>query len=124
MGSHIRDFAYIKTKDMNLCVVSSSADYSVVIVDMDTPDMDVSYVQLKDIPYEGRAYSRQVEWVTGTNYVWIAGQPQDEVYVIDVSTKKIIKTFTDVDARKLLTVSPYGYCPMVCNVSTLTCPCK
>jgi len=111
-----RDFAYIKTDDMNLFVVSSSADYSVAIVDMDT--MDVSYVSLKDIPYEGRAYSRQVEWVTGTPYVWIGGQTQDEAYVIDVSKKELIKTFTDVDARKLLSVSPFGFMGMADEIAT------
>ena len=45
---------------MNLFVVSSSSDYKVAIVDMDN-DYEVSYVYLKDVPYDGRRYSRQVE---------------------------------------------------------------
>merc|ERR1712238_37256 len=112
-----RDFAYIKTDKMNLFVVSSSSDYKVAIVDMDSAtegdsDYVVDYVQLKDIPYEGRSYSRQVEWVEGTNYVWIGGQQDDEAYVIDLSTKELIKTFTEVDPRKLLSVTPYGFLGM------------
>merc|ERR1712238_69402 len=112
-----RDFAYIKTDKMNLFVVSSSSDYKVAIVDMDSAtegdsDYVVDYVQLKDIPYEGRSYSRQVEWVEGTNYVWIGGQQDDEAYVIDLATKELIKTFTDVDPRKLLSVTPYGFLGM------------
>merc|ERR1712238_114940 len=101
----------------NLFVVSSSSDYKVAIVDMDSAtegdsDYIVDYVSLKDIPYEGRSYSRQVEWVEGTNYVWIGGQQDDEAYVIDLSTKELIKTFTDVDPRKLLSVTPYGFLGM------------
>merc|ERR1712238_87227 len=112
-----RDFAYIKTDKMNLFVVSSSSDYKVAIVDMDSAtegdsDYVVDYVQLKDIPYEGRSYSRQVEWVEGTNYVWIGGQQDDEAYVIDLSTRELIKTFTEVDPRKLLSVTPYGFLGM------------
>merc|ERR1711865_895581 len=111
-----RDFAYIKTDEMNLFVVSSSSDYKVSIVDMDSAteggDYVVEYVSLKDIPYEGRSYSRQVEWVEGTNYVWIGGQQDDEAYVIDLSTKELIKTFTEVDPRKLLSVTPYGFLGM------------
>merc|ERR1712161_24228 len=111
-----RDFAYIKTDEMNLFVVSSSSDYKVAIVDMDSAveggDYVVDYIQLKDIPYEGRSYSRQVEWVEGTNYVWIGGQQDDEAYVIDLSTKELIKTFTEVDPRKLLSVTPYGFLGM------------
>merc|ERR1712238_381025 len=101
----------------NLFVVSSSSDYKVAIVDMDSAtegdsDYVVDYVQLKDIPYEGRSYSRQVEWGEGTNYVWIGGQQDDEAYVIDLSTKELIKTFTEVDPRKLLSVTPYGFLGM------------
>jgi len=117
-----RDFAYIKTEEMNVFVVSSSSDYKVAIVDMDSAteggDYVVEYVSLKDIPYEGRSYSRQVEWVEGTNYVWIGGQQDDEAYVIDLSTNKLIKTFTEVDPRKLLSVTPYGFLGMADEYST------
>jgi pectate lyase len=96
---------------MNLFVLSSSSDYQVAIVDLDN-DFDVSYINLKDIPYDGRAYSRQVEWVEDSNYVWIGGRQDDEAYVIDLSTKKMIKTFTDVDPRKLLSVAPHHFMGM------------
>lgn len=87
---------------MNLFVVSSSSDYKVAIVDMDSPNYDVSYVMLKDVPYEGRRYSRQVEWAEGTQYVWIGGRQDDEAYVIDIESKTLVRTFTEIDPRKLL----------------------
>lgn len=104
------DFAYIQTADMNCFVVSSSADYKIAIVDMDT--LNIDYVVLKDIPYEGRRSSRQVEWAEGTKYVWIGGRSDDEAYILDLETKQVIKTFEGVDARKLLSVSPYHFMGM------------
>jgi len=89
---------------MNYLVVASGADYQVAIVDMDSPNYDVSYVALKDTPYEERRYSRQTEWAKGTNYVWVGGNRDKEAYVIDVKNKKLVKTFTDIDPRKILSV--------------------
>lgn len=103
------DFAYIQKGDMNLFVVSSSSDYKVAIVDMDSPNKDVSYVMLKDTPYVGRSRGRQVEWVEGTDYVWIGGRQDYEAYVVNVATKKLVRTFTEVDTRKLVSVTHYSF---------------
>merc|ERR1719410_349513 len=103
------DFAYIQRDGMNLFVVSSSSDYKVAIVDMDDPNKKASYVMLKDVPYTGRARGRQVEHVEGTDYVWIAGREDDEVYVINVATKELVKTFTEVDGRKLVSVKHHAF---------------
>lgn len=102
------DFAYIQQDGMNLFVVASSNDYKVAIVDMDDPDKKASYVTLKDVPYTDRARGRQVEHVEGTDYVWVGGREQDEVYVIDIAKKELVKTFTEVDARKLVSVKRHG----------------
>lgn len=106
------DFAYIQHEDKNLFVVSSASDYKVAIVDMNSPDKYVSYVMLKDIPYDDRDRSRQVEWAEGTNYVWIGGRQDDEAYVVDVVNKELVKTFTGVDSRKLLSVTPHHFMGM------------
>merc|ERR1712194_287740 len=42
----------------------------------------------------------------------------DEAYVIDLSTNELIKTFTEVDPRKLLSVTPYGFLGMADEYST------
>lgn len=112
------DFAYIQTDKMNLFVVSSSSDYKVAIVDMDSPNYDVSYVMLKDVPYEGRRYSRQVEWAEGTQYVWIGGRQDDEAYVIDIESKTLVRTFTEIDPRKLLSVAPHHFMGMADEYQT------
>jgi hypothetical protein len=49
------DFAYIQHDDLDLFVVSSSSDYKVAIVDMSSPNKEVSYVMLKDTSNLGRS---------------------------------------------------------------------
>jgi len=109
------DFAYIQENGMNLFVVSSSSDYKVAIVDMDSADKDTTYVMLKDVPYTDRARGRQVEHVEGTDYVWIGGRRQEEAYVINVRTKVLVRTFTEVDARKLLSVTHHAFYEQVAD---------
>merc|ERR1719491_1979410 len=102
---------------MNLFVVSSSSDYKVAIVDMASPDKTTSYVMLKgkDVPYTDRARSRQIEHVEGTDYVWIGGRRQEEAYVINVRTKKLVRTFMEVDARRLLSVKHHAFFQQVAD---------
>jgi len=98
------DFAFIKHKNMNLFLLSSSAENKVAIVDMSKDQPEASYVQLKNEAFSGRARSRQVEWAAGTDYVWISGRNYDEIYVVDFVKKELVKTFTDFNVRKLLSV--------------------
>merc|ERR1719491_1447999 len=102
---------------MNLFVVSSSSDYKVAIVDMASPDKTTSYVMLKgkDVPYTAGARSRQIEHVEGTDYVWIGGRRQEEAYVINVRTKKLVHTFMEVDARRLLSVTHHAFFQQVAD---------
>jgi len=112
------DFAYIQNGDMNLFVVSSSSDYKVAIVDMNSANKEVSYVMLKDTPYVGRSRGRQVEWVEGTNYVWIGGRQDSEAYVVNVATKELVRTFTEVDTRKLVSVTHHSFNEQVADMGT------
>jgi len=111
------DFAYIQEDDMNLFVVSSSSDYKVAIVDMASPDKTTSYVMLKDkdVHFLDRPRSRQIEHVEGTDYVWIGGRRQEEAYVINVRTKKLVRTFMEVDARRLLSVKHHAFFQQVAD---------
>ena len=45
------NFAYIQHKGLDLFVVSPSSDYNLAIVDMASPNKDVSYVMSKETPY-------------------------------------------------------------------------
>ena len=48
------NFAHIQDEGLDLFVVSSSPDYKVTIVDMASPNKDVSYAILKETPCVGR----------------------------------------------------------------------
>ena len=41
--------------------------------------------------------------------VTICGREDDEAYVINVATKQLVRTFTEVDARKLLFVTQHAF---------------
>lgn len=101
------DFAYVQYNGINCFVVSSASDYKVAVVNMDT--LETSYIMLKDVPYDNRRRSRQIEWAEGTQFVWIGGRIDKEAYVIDLEKMELIRTFTDVDARKFLSVAHHEF---------------
>merc|ERR1711897_123932 len=48
---------------------------------------------------------RQVEWAVGTDYVWVEGSEYDEIYVVDVVKKMVVKTITGIDAEQMVSVN-------------------
>ena len=60
---------------MDLFVVASSTDFKVAIVDVSQSKPTVSYVTLSDMafPDDDSPTDRQVEWVEGTDFVWVSG---------------------------------------------------
>lgn len=106
------DFAFIQTADKNMFIVASATDFKLALVDMTVPETaSVEYITLSDKTFgEGdRVRDRQVEWVQGSNYVWVSGRTEAQVYVVDIVNKKVVKTFTDVEANKLVSVRSSQY---------------
>ena len=68
------------------------------LVSSDSVIQDVIYY----IPYTAHPSA----WIV---LVTIGGREQDEAYVINVATKQLIRTFTEVDARKLLSVTHHAF---------------
>jgi len=100
------DFAWIQNDDINLFIVASSIDFKAAVVDMSKSNPSVEYIELSDMtfPEGSRARDRQVEWVEGTDYVWISGRVEKQIYVVDIRQKKLVKTFADMEAYKLVSV--------------------
>lgn len=98
------DFAFIQDATNNLFVVASAADNKVAIVDLNANPPKADYVAFKNGAFEGRPRSRQVEWAPTTNYVWVSGPSDNDAFVIDFVEKKVVKSFSDVDVSKLLSV--------------------
>jgi len=99
------DYAFVKHQELDLFVLSSSNEHKVAIVDLAESPPTVSYVVFKPTPVQaGRLRTRQVEWAYGTNYVWVSGRQEGEIYVIDVAQKTLVTTIANDDTRKLLSV--------------------
>merc|ERR1711957_512195 len=61
-----------------------------------------------DAEMTARRSRRQVEWVVGTKYVWIDGTGGEEVYVLDVDKKEMVKTIAGITTTKMLSVENYA----------------
>mmetsp|Transcript_10692 Transcript_10692/g.17248 ORF Transcript_10692/g.17248 Transcript_10692/m.17248 type:complete len:582 (+) Transcript_10692:74-1819(+) len=105
------DFAWVQTADKNLFVVASATDFKLALVDMSQSDPAVEYITLSDKTFgpDDRIRDRQIEWVQGSNYVWVSGRTEAQVYVVDIVKKEVVKTFTDVEANKLVSVKSRQY---------------
>lgn len=105
------DFAWVQTGDKNLFVVASATDFKLALVDMSKADPTVEYITLSDKTFgeDDRIRDRQVEWVQGSNYVWVSGRTEAQVYVVDIVKKEVVKTFTDVEANKLVSARSHQY---------------
>merc|ERR1712157_507011 len=61
---------------------------------------------LTDKPKEdGFWEGRQVEWAVGTDYVWVGGSEYEEIYVVDIVKKMVVKTITGIDAEQMVSVN-------------------
>lgn len=109
------DHAFVKTnmggKDVDLLILSGSNDHQVAIIDFNKKKVKAEYITyVEDVVIE-RARWRQVEWITGTQYVWI-NQPysysEENLFVIDILKMKVAKTLSFGNSRKILSVTNYG----------------
>jgi len=111
------DFAYIERTTpgggkINMFMLSSSQENKVAIIDVSSGTPKVDYVIFRDGPPgppDARLRDRQVEHVDGTPFVWITSRPWNELYVINIETKELVRTITEVNARKLLSVVNYEH---------------
>merc|ERR1711957_963274 len=112
------DFSFIQTSaddglgdgvDRDLIVIASGTENMVAIVDLMSGTPQVSIVTMRDdAEMTARRSRRQVEWVVGTKYVWIDGTGGEEVYVLDVDKKEMVKTIAGITTTKMLSVENYA----------------
>lgn len=109
------DLAFVQTweygpysKKRNMIVIASGTENKIALVDISGGNPTVDYVTLTDSSKLTASNNlRQVEWVHGTPYVWVDGNENSEVYVIDVDKKKVVKTISRVKTTRLLSVENY-----------------
>jgi len=103
----ISDFAYLP--DHMVLVVGSSADNDVALIDM--TDFSVTKLALTDAADSTGGSGRQVEWVVGTDYVWVTGFEAEEVYILQVGNSiqdtKIFETLQGIPDGDIIFVDNY-----------------
>jgi len=109
------DFAFIQTSrsegdkiNRDMIIVAAGTENKVALVDISSGTPRVTTLVLSSNPENSaRKSKRQVEWVRGTPYVWIDGTEESEVYVVNVDTKRVVKTIMNQFTTKLLTVENF-----------------
>ena len=63
----------------------------------------------KDELKTDRVRTRQIEWVYGTEFVWISGpsEIEDNIFMIDLLKREHVKTISIKDPRKFIPVINY-----------------
>lgn len=102
------DYAFIEQNGMKMIVFASGTENKLAIVDVTNGNPEVSYVTFSDGDLSSYRARRQVEWAVGTNYVWVDGAGEDEVYVIDVVSKEVVNTISNVETTRLLSVDNHA----------------
>jgi len=112
------DFAFIQTSasdgmgdgiDRDMIIIASGTENKVAIVDVSTGSPQITIVTMRDdTELTARRNRRQVEWVVGTQYVWIDGTNQEEIYVLDIDSKQVVRTVKGVPTTKMLSVENFA----------------
>jgi len=102
------DYSFIENAGKKMIVFASGTENKVAIVDLTSGTADISYVTFSEGPVSSYRERRQVEWSVGTNYVWVDGAGADEVYVIDVMSKSLVNTISNVETTRLLSVDNHA----------------
>jgi len=102
------DFAFIEKDGKNMIVLASSTENKISIVDMSGSSPTQSVVKFgNETDPSTSAYRnrRQVEWARGTDYVWVDGRDDEEVYVIDIVKKEVKTTIKGVSTTTIVNVN-------------------
>ena len=92
-----------------MIIIASGTENKVALVDVSSGTPQVTIVTMRDdSDMSARKNRRQVEWVAGTPYVWIDGTGSEEVYVLDIDAKKMVKTITGQTTTKMLSVENFA----------------
>merc|ERR1712008_288278 len=112
------DFSFVQTSasdgmsdgiDRDIIIIASGTENKVALVDISSGSPVTDIIALRGDGYmTARRNRRQVEWVVGTPYVWIDGTGAEDVYVLDVDKKEMVRTITGVTTTKMLSVENYA----------------
>merc|ERR1712238_436423 len=109
------DFAFVEKDGKDIIVFVSGTENRAAVVDITggASDIKTTYVNLAEGESTSNRLRRQIEWAAGTNYVWIDGTANKEVYIIDVMSAELVTTLTGISTTKMLSVQNYAKMPLL-----------
>ncbi len=108
----ISDFVFVNWKGHNLLALATGFDNNLAIVDLSAATPTVSKVSLSSssAPTGGNG-GRMVEWAYGSDYIWVDGSANDEVYVLklnDDGTVSLERTISNLPSSKIIYVENFA----------------
>lgn len=108
----VSDFAFVTDDSRNILVLGASTDNNLVLVDMRDNSFRMRKLALTSDAESTGGNDRRIEWVAGTNYVWVSGGEAEELYIVELPTSsinsaKVAKTITGVPDGDIIFVENY-----------------
>lgn len=108
----VSDFAFVTDDSRNILVLGASTDNNLVLVDMNDNSFRMRKLALTNDAESTGGNDRRIEWVVGTNYVWVSGGEAEELYIVelpnsDIDNAKVAKTITGVPDGDIIFVENY-----------------
>jgi hypothetical protein len=108
----ISDFAFIDWNDRTILALASGYDNNLVLADLSTTPPTVNKVSLStSASPTGGTSGRMIEWAYGTEYLWVDGSANEEVYVLKLDANggaAVHRTIPEAPVSKMIYVENFG----------------
>jgi len=109
--SVFRDFAFINRNGVTKIIIASGTEHKVAFIDISQNGaIETSYMTFSDDEFVNTAPHgryRQVEWVIGTDFVWINDSSLEETFVINMMTEELVTVISGLGSSRMLAVQNY-----------------
>jgi hypothetical protein len=108
----ISDFAFIDWNDRTILALASGYDNNLVLADLSTTPPTINKVSLStSASPTGGTSGRMIEWVYGTEYLWVDGSANEEIYVLKLDANggaAVHHTISEAPVSKMIYVENFG----------------
>ena len=110
----VSDFAFIEWKDKHILALASGYDNHLALVDLSsssTPPTVTKVLLSSSASPTGASSGRMIEWVYGTDYLWIDGSTNEEIYVLKLNEKggaAVHQTIVNASVSKMIYVENFA----------------
>jgi hypothetical protein len=108
----ISDFAFIDWNDRTILALASGYDNNLVLADLSTTPPTINKVSLStSASPTGGTSGRMIEWAYGTEYLWVDGSANEEIYILKLDANggaAVHRTITEAPVSKMIYVENFG----------------